>query len=64
MKVFVLETGQEPSEQYILGVYSSKELACSAMEGEMEDYERISDGEEFYETTEAFYTISEQEVDL
>ena len=64
MKVFILEGKYREGDLALMqGVYSSKELACAAMQGEMVDYERISDTEEMYETDEAIYYITDATLD-
>ena len=64
MQVFILEGKCRESDPAVMqGVYSSKELACAAMQGEMIDYERISDIEEFYETDENIYYLTDVTVD-
>ena len=64
MKVFILEgKSGEWDPALMQGIYSSKELACAAMQGEMVDYERISDTEEMYETDEAIYYITDATLD-
>ena len=64
MKVFILEGKSGEWEPALLhGIFSSTVLACAAMQGEMVDYERISDTEEMYETDEAIYYITDATLD-
>ena len=64
MKVFILEGKYREGDITLMqGIYSSKELACAAMQGEMVDYERISDTEEMYETDEGIYYITDATLD-
>ena len=65
MHIFILESKDgEGYPAIIQGVYASKELACAEMRGEMVDYERISDTEEWFETDERTYYITREELDV
>ena len=64
MKVFIVKTGYEAGEEWDIGVFSSKLRAMEVITGEDVDYERISDTEEAFETTDGFFVVSSHEVDF
>ena len=64
MKVFIVKTGAYAGEEDNIGVFSSRLRAMEVITGEDVDYERISDTEESFETTDGFFVVSSHEVDF
>ena len=63
MKIYILEHKAKHMDITLpAGVFATKQLASEAMQGEMVDYERMSDTEEYFETDEGDYFITEEEV--
>ena len=57
-KVWILERGYESGDPFIVGVFSSKEKACSHITGDDIDYERGSDFEEYWETSDGEWGLA------
>ena len=63
MQVYILEFRHNNScDYYRRGVYSDYHLATTAITGDDVDYERISDTEEMFETTDGNWFISSEDV--
>ena len=63
MKVYILEHQGEDDPSFIrVGVYASRELVGQGILGEIEDYERVSDTEEWCETEEGKWFVTEETV--
>ena len=63
MRVYILEYRRNMnSDYYRRGTYATAELAYYAITGDDVDYERISDTEEMFETSDGYWFLTVEEV--
>ena len=60
--VFVVEYILNGLETRVDGVYATKAAAMDSIPGFIEDYERMSDTEEVFDTTEGTWFVTEMEL--
>lgn len=59
MNVYILSLKTNELDWYTEGVYSSEQNALEMLTGEPEDYERMSDTEQYFETSTGKWVIEE-----